>query len=235
MPEKCLVIMRRSSGNEVFDTLLEGGFESDIISIIYGPAGSGKTNVCIHAAIACAKDNKKVIYIDTEGGFSGDRIQQIKGGKEALDQIYFLRPTTFAKQKEDFGKLKEMVDEKVGLIVVDTIAMLYRLEIGKSDKLYDLNRELGRQISFLSEIARTKNIPVLMTNQVYTSFEQNKVTMVGGDLLKYQSKCLIELQRLKSQRAAILRKHRSIPEDKKIIFEIKEEGITPQKNPHMYE
>ncbi|MGM5488020.1 MAG: DNA repair and recombination protein RadB [Nanobdellota archaeon] len=227
--------MRKPTGTEAFDTLLEGGIESDILTIIYGPAGSGKTNVCIHAAIACVNEGKKVIYVDTEGGFSGDRLLQIKDGKEALDSIYFLRPTTFAKQKEDFEKLKQMVDEKVGLIVVDTIAMLYRLEIGKSDKLYALNRELGRQISFLSELARTKDIPVLITNQVYTSFEQNTVTMVGGDLLKYQSKCLIELQRLKSShRAAILRKHRSILEDKKILFEIKKEGLILQQSPHIH-
>ena len=50
--------------------------------------------------------------------------------------------------------------------------------------------------------------------------------MVGGDILKYGSKCLIELQNLhKNKRRIILRKHRSQPEGKEIIFEIKEKGI----------
>ena len=64
-----------------------------------------------------------------------------------------------------------MVNDKIGLIVVDTIAMLYRVEMGTSSKVYETNRELGRQLSFLTHIARIKGIPVLILNQVYADFE----------------------------------------------------------------
>ena len=78
----------------------------------------------------------------------------------------------------------------------------------------------------LLEIARKNNIPILLTNQVYAAFDdKTKIKAVGGDILTYSSKCLIELQPLhKNKRKAILRKHRSIPE-KEIEFEIKEKGI----------
>ena len=117
------------------------------------------------------------------------------------------------------------------MIVVDTIAMLYRLELGKSEDIQGVNRELGRQISYLTEIARKKNIPVLVTNQVYSDFDdKDKVNIVGGDILKYGSKCLIELQITpNSNRRAILRKHRSIRAEKEIIFKIVEGGIIGTK------
>ena len=96
----------------------------------------------------------------------------------------------------------------------------------KADDIYSINKSLGQQLSYLAEIARKRNIPVLVTNQVYSDFEnKNRVNMVGGDILKYGSKCLIELQSLHgNKRRAVLRKHRSLPE-KKALFEIKEDGL----------
>ena len=99
--------------------------------------------------------------------------------------MIFLKPTSFAEQKKSFEKRKDIVNDKIGLIVVDTIAMLYRLELGKSEEVQDVNRELGRQISYLTEIARKRSIPVLITNQVYADFDdRDKVNIVGGDILK---------------------------------------------------
>ena len=48
--------------------------------------------------------------------------------------------------------------------------------------------------------------------------------MVGGDLLKYWSKCIIELKNQGGRRKLILKKHRSLPE-KELIFEITDLGI----------
>jgi len=103
--------------------------------------------------------------------------------------------------------------------------MLYRLELGMNEN-YELSRELGSQVALLTEIARTKNIPVLVTNQVYVKFDSQEVKMVGGDILKYGSKCIFELQGLHGKkRKAILRKHRSIESGKERVFEIVGEGI----------
>ena len=220
------------TGSKVLDAMLDGGYENDVITTIYGPAGSGKTVLCLLCAINVARSGKKVVYVDSEGGFSLERLKQIASHisqdyKKILDKIIFLKPTSFAEQKKSFEKLKDIVNDKIGLIIVDTIAMLYRLELGKNENIQDVNRELGRQISYLTEIARKKNIPILITNQVYTDFDdKNKVNIVGGDILKYGSKCLIELQITpNSNRRAILRKHRSLQEEKEILFKIVEGGI----------
>ena len=220
------------TGSKVLDIMLDGGYENDVITTIYGPAGSGKTVLCLLCAINVARSGKKVVYVDSEGGFSLERLKQIASHisqdyEKILDKIIFLKPTSFAEQKKSFEKLKDIVNDKIGLIIVDTIAMLYRLELGKNENIQDVNRELGRQISYLTEIARKKNIPILITNQVYTDFDdKNKVNIVGGDILKYGSKCLIELQITpNSNRRAILRKHRSLQEEKEILFKIVEGGI----------
>ena len=220
------------TGSKVLDVMLDGGYEKDVITTIYGPAGSGKTVLCLLCSINIVRTEKKVVYVDSEGGFSLERLRQIASHisqdyKKILENIIFLKPTSFAEQKKSFEKLKDIVNDKIGLIIVDTMAMLYRLELGKSEEVHDVNRELGRQIAYLTEIARKKNIPVLITNQVYADFDdKDKVNIVGGDILKYGSKCLIELQITPNgNRRLILRKHRSLGEERELVFKIVDGGI----------
>ncbi len=225
---------RVSTGVAVLDKLLDGGYENDTVTTVYGPSGSGKTNVCMVAAISMARSGKRVIYIDTEGGFSVDRLKQIAPDDydKIIGNITFLVPTNFDEQKKAFDKLPATINDSIGLVVVDTIAMLYRLEMGKSDKVYSVNKDLGLQISYLNEITRKKNITVLITNQVYSNFEDRGVKMVGGDILKYGSKCLIALDTFREGiRSATIIKHRSIPESRSVLFKIINSGLEEVKNP----
>jgi|TARA_B100001964_G_scaffold240256_1_gene309597 DNA repair protein RadB len=224
------------TGSRILDKMLDGGYEKDIITTLYGPAGSGKTNLCILCCVNTARVRKKVIYIDTENNFSLDRFKQICSAinlnyAKILNNIVFLKPASFEEQKKTFEKLRDLISSKIGLIIIDSIAMLYRLELGRNKDIYEVNVELGKQIAYLKEIASKKRIPVLITNQVYADFEdKEKINMVGGDLLKYGSKCLIELQITPSgNRRAIIRKHRAIKEEKDITFKIVEGGIIGTK------
>lgn len=222
---------RIPTGSKILDSLLEGGYEKDIITTIYGPAGSGKTNLCILCAINIVRNKKKVIYIDTENNFSVERVKQIAlDYKKILENIIFLKPSTFEEQKKAFRKLKDL-KSNTGLIIVDTIATLYRLEFGNCDDVYAVNRELGKQLGYLVELSKKSQIPVLVTNQVYANFDdKEKVNIVGGDILKYSSKCLLELQITPGgNRRCILRKHRSIADQKEILFKIVEGGIIGTK------
>ncbi len=218
---------RISTGCVFFDEMLRGGYETGAITTIYGPAGSGKTNLAMLAAVSCAESGKKVIYVDTEGGFSVERLKQLcSDHKKILERIMFLTPTTFEEQKKAIEKLKTLVDQKIGLIIVDTISMLYRFERKIGEDSGEFNRDLSVQVAQLAEITRKKNIPVLLTNQVYSQFQTNTVSMIGGDILKYGSKCLIELVPLAGgKRKAVLRKHRSLPVDIEVLFAIIETGV----------
>lgn len=216
-----------STGASFVDQFLAGGYDPDIITTVYGPSGSGKTNLCLIAAVKMVQQGKKVILIDTEGGIAVERIKQLTPDFAALlPKMLFFNPLNFEEQKEIFEQLRKMITEQIGLVIVDSISMLYRLELGQSEEIYEVNSALGKQIAYLVEIARRRKIPVLITNQVYADFEdKSKVKMVGGDFLKYGSKCLLELQRNDGYRSLILRKHRSLPEGVEVRFRIVNEGL----------
>ena len=232
-----------SAGSYDLNKWLYGGYEKDIITTIYGAAGTGKTNFCLLAAISQAKKGNKVIFIDTEGGFSVERVKQISGEdyRKVLENILLLKATSFDEQKKIFSSLLKEIKNKgnIGLIVIDGMTMLYRLELGdaikekQEEEIMNINRELAKQLRILAEIARVRNIPVLVTNQAYSEFlseedlrkgKEKELRMVGGDILKYWSKCIIELQLEKGKRKAVLKKHRSLPE-KELEFVIVNNGV----------
>tara|TARA_Y100000310_G_scaffold9084_2_gene9543 strand:+ start:478 stop:1212 length:735 start_codon:yes stop_codon:yes gene_type:complete len=232
-----------SAGSYDVNKFLHGGYEKDIITTLYGPAGSGKSNFCILASVSQAKKGNKVIFIDTEGGFSVDRVKQIAGDdtENVLKNIILLKVVNFSEQIKTFSKLLNEIKNKgkIGLIVVDGMTMLYRLELGEAsqqeddEKIKNINRELAKQMRILAEIARNKNIPVLATNQVYSEFltdeefksgKKRGVKMVGGSILQYWSKCIIELQTDGKRKKIILKKHRSLPE-KEMSFIIDNKGV----------
>jgi len=214
-----------STGTTVMDWLLEGGYEKGVITTIYGPAASGKTNLCL-LCIANSVKGQKVIYIDTEASFSLTRFKQIcPDYKKALEKIIFLKPTTFKEQKKAILKLRTLLKQDIGIIFVNSITMLYRAEMGEEDNRR-LNNDLVLQLRTLLEIARKKKIPVILTAQVYADLEnKDQVKVVGGTIIRNMSKCLIELKKKGSDRIAIIRKHRSIEEGKSITFRIIDEGI----------
>jgi len=236
------IITKIMTGSHDLNKWLEGGYEKDIITLFYGPAASGKSNFVMLAACHQAKKGKKIIFIDTEGSFSVDRINQMSVGlpEFVLKNIVILRPTNFQEQRNSFFKLlKELkASENIGLIIVDSITMLYRLELADArerglEDIQKINSDLAKQMRALFEISRKRGIPVLITSQVYTEFmseedwisgKQAGVNVVGGDLLKYWSKCIIELQNYDGKKKAIIKKHRSLPE-KVLNFEIVNEGV----------
>ncbi len=232
------MINRISSGSKDLDSWFLG-YETDIVTMIAGPPGSGKTNFCILASCKQAFEGKKVIYIDTEGGFSVERVRQIVGEnfERVLENILLLKPTNFDEQKKVFSNLlKTLRKEHVSLIVVDSMAMLYRIELGdarskEEGKIGKVNKEVAKQMRILAEISRKQNIPVIITNQVYRKFvpfselsSEPETNLVGGDLFKYWSKCIIELKREGGKRRAILLKHRSLPQ-REFSFVIRDKGI----------
>ena len=118
------------------------------------------------------------------------------------------------------------MNQSIGLIVIDSIAMFYRLELGSTQDYSEVNSSLAKQLVSLLKISREHDIPTILTDQVYADFEnKNEVKMVGGDIIKYISKCIIELKKFNSLRKAIIKRHRALPEGRMVDFIITQGGI----------
>jgi len=206
-----------------FDKLLGGGLQKGTLTHIYGPPASGKTNIALIATYNAAIEGK-VVYVDPEGGFSTERLKQIAGEnfEKVLSNILLIEPTTFDEQKVAISKIDDIISKNlnlVNLVVVDGIAMLYRLQEDKDV------RELGRMLAQLLRISRKYEIPVLMTNQVYTDIDSSKMIPVGGDITKYWCKIVIELGKEDNLRYAVLHRHKFVPDEMKLYFRIIDSGI----------
>ena len=220
------------ASNSSLDDLLEGGFEKGCVTQIFGSPSSGKSNVALALAVNVAKTGKKAIYIDTEGGISIDRIKQISGYyfQDVANNIMVLEPTDFLQQTENLRSIDVWLRKhhsEVDLIILDSAVALYRVDDMKS---YKLSKELRKQIQLLSNIARRYDIAVVITNQIYTAFDDDgnsEVKPVGGDILEYISKVIIKLERGEeiNQRIATLKRHRSLPEGRQVTFSITSSGI----------
>lgn len=211
------------------DGILGGGVERGIVTEVYGPAGAGKTNFCIHFSLSAA-ERGKVAYLDTEGGLSAERVRQIAGGTKIMKNILVKRVTDFWQQEETVGSL---VCKKKGLsgVVVDSIVMLYRLAL--TDKTAsEVNKSLANQLHALSLLAESSKIPVLVTNQVYTPSGEKEYMPVAGDVLRYWPKTILSIEPTGTgtvmemgARTATIVKHRSIAEGERCDFSITAKGF----------
>lgn len=202
------------SGNKELDGLISG--YGNEISIIYGPAASGKTTLAILSMVGQLKRDKKVVFVDTEKGFSIDRFMQICGLSylNYLDRLLLIRVNNFDEQCKKIDSLMNLVG--IDLVIVDSLGVFYRKEVKENPS--EVNKKMDRQLRILTEITR-KGVPVIITNQVSTDLENNEIRMVGGDMVKSWAKKLIELK--KDPRKIILKK----PEEREAKFEIVNEGI----------
>ncbi len=210
---------------------LVGEIENKAITNFYGAPGTGKTNFCLLAALDCINKGGRVIYVDTEGGLSVERLKQLSPNYEKiLESMEIMEPKTFTNQ----GKIiRGLEDKEADMVIVDSMVALYRLEYSEDKKelmeRMEPVRELSKQLSILSNIARSKNIPIIITSHMFRDWDSKTPDVVGGDLMKYWSKTLIYLERTNkmSERKATIIKHRFAPEGGNVKFMIVKEGIKP--------
>lgn len=220
---------RMICGCKCIDDLLGGGFERGIVTQIYGASGTGKTNICIQLAVTTVHSGKKVVFIDTEG-FSAERFRQIAGedAKKVAGEIIIYEPASLDQQYSAVLELEKIMNEKIGLIILDSAALFYRLGLSSDDSNEEnmaLRRELVNQIGLLHGLARKYAIAVVITNQIYKDVSTGELCPIGGNALEHLSKTIILLEKTgPSKRKATLRKHRSKCEGTNCDFLLTDKG-----------
>ena len=207
------------------DDLLGGGIEKGIITEFYGEAGSGKTNICLQASREMAHLDRKVAYIDTEG-VSIERLKQMCSAHgyedtKILPNILFFSPHSLEEQEQMVKNALKV--RNLGLVVVDTVNMLYRIKIEEDEEA--ATRSIVRQLATLQLAARKNGLFVIITGQVYST-EDGDVKPFAGKGMEHIAKTIIKLERIGiGERRASIVKHRFQPEGVYADFKIGERGL----------
>jgi DNA repair protein RadB len=209
------------------DDLLEGGLEGGAITLFFGEAGSGKTNICLQIASLVATSGKKVIYIDTEG-VSLERLKQIAGDnyEEVMKNVLFFEPHNFDEQEKFVDKAVKLAESslEVGVMILDSATIHYRLT--RNDEERGIRKSLSPQLAKLLAAARSKDIPIILTSQVYTDIEKGTFEPLGGHVLLHNAKAILRLDKIgTSARRAVIIKHRHLEEGRKADFKLTKDGV----------
>lgn len=214
------------------DKVLDGGLNPGDVTLVYGEAETGKTSLAIQCAVNAVRLGCKVIFVDSDGVFSPNRLAQIAGHdlNKVAPQISLIKPTTFQEQALAIERLDTYLTPQICLVVVDTVTSLYRAELNESkEKTFRLNRELGNQLADVAQLARTRKIAVLVTSQVRNVFVQDFVSTepVGTRVLLFWSDTVLSLRPAdrRSTVKAVLEKHAGKAARLNCYFSIEEKGI----------
>lgn len=203
------------------DTLLEGGIEPGVVTLVYGEPAAGKTNLALQLARTVVQQGLRVAYVDTEG-VSFDRLRQIAGDlyPQMIKRVLFASPYDFTEQTRRIEEAASLED--LGLIIVDSLNHHYRLELDQDPS--QASRRLQQQLGALQRAARRGRIPVLVTAQVYEAGDDT--LPFGGRTMGHIVKTVLQFERDESGlRHAIIRKHRAIPDGKRTLFRLSATGL----------
>jgi len=193
-----------------------------IISV-WGDFGVGKTTFALQTAINTSNQGNNVIYIYSKPNFPSVRIGSILKDnlKKVLNNIVFIRTTDFTDLYNIIFNLEFLILDNLkekaksfGLIIIDSITDLYRLELTreKKEKNVSLNFQLNQILANLSYIFETYGIEVLVVNELTRKSynDQTEEVQSGGNVMDFWVSYSIKIERTErlSVRNLTVRKHR---------------------------
>jgi DNA repair protein RadA len=215
--EKRRSMLRCCTGSRALDELLLGGIETQAVTEFYGEFGSGKSQIC-HTLCATARQptesggmDSGIIYIDTEGTFRPERVEQIARAR-GLDHRHVLKSVAVCKVYnsshlelivKDLGKYVNEFNAK--LVIIDGIISLHRAEFAGRGTLADRQQRLNGMLHKIIRLAEIFNIAVVITNQVQSSpdtFFGDPTKAAGGNIIAHSSTYRIYLRKSGENRVA---------------------------------
>lgn len=222
---------RTPTGIASLDNLLGGGFHSHSINLVYGEATTGKTTLCLTTVFHHLSKNRtfKAVYLDIDNKLNVARFEQIADsqGKNLLPRIQLFTPESYTMQGDALEELPEL--RQGDLLIIDSITGLYRGETEDDEKTFKVNKELNRQLGYLSEISKITGSTLLLTGQVRSILDAQQVEPVAQRLLRYWSETILKLEKAPQpgNRQATLEKPNQ--SSGPIILTINESGITEEQ------
>ena len=159
------------------DIALGGGLREGSVVVMTGDPKSGKTTTALHFAAKCQKENKRVIYVNTEGRLSRQNFDGIKGLDS--DSILIVESTDErVLSAEDFLNIIELYihNDHGCLIIADSLSnMVPSCEL-EGEVRTGVRNALPRLLSmFFKRISGT-----LMKNKIILICITHNIANTGG-------------------------------------------------------
>jgi len=210
-------LLRCSTGSSMLDDLFLGGIETQAVTELYGEFGSGKSQICHTMCITAGQPvesgglNSGVIYIDTEGTFRPERLEQISSSRNidpvrALQNVAVCKVYNSAHLELIVKNLGKYIDDyKAKLVVVDSIISLHRAEFSGRGTLADRQQRLNSIMHKLLRISEIYNVAIIVTNQVQSApdtFFGDPTKPTGGNVIGHASTYRVYLRKSGENRIA---------------------------------
>jgi RecA/RadA recombinase len=188
-----------STGSKCLDAKIGGGISPQSVTLIYGEPETGKTTLAIQCAVSCALQNYKTLFVDCDNTFSTKRLSQLSAEKfdQVAEQVILIKPKDFKEQTAVIDRIQDYAAKNFGLIIIDTFTSLYGAKVSESSgKAFSVNRELNRQLAILAQTTKIQKIPVIITSQVRSVFDNLNVSVapVANRVLKFWADTIIAMK-----------------------------------------
>ena len=167
-----------STGLKKIDDFLSGGIPDGIIVDIFGGNGTGKTQLLLQLSINSIKNGGKVLFLDTTGGFRPERILEIqKKSNSNLNLLNNIIVSRITNTSEQINSIKNFKENNFSLIIIDNITDLFSYEYKNNQSIFKKNSLFMKYMRELSLYAVTHKVPIVITNMIRNSNEQEVENM----------------------------------------------------------
>ena len=167
-----------STGLKKIDDFLSGGIPDGVIVDIFGGNGTGKTQLLLQLSINSIKNGGKVLFLDTTGGFRPERILEIqKKSNSNLNLLNNIIVSRITNTSEQINSIKNFKENNFSLIIIDNITDLFSYEYKNNQSIFKKNSLFMKYMRELSLYAVTHKVPIVITNMIRNSNEQEVENM----------------------------------------------------------
>lgn len=214
-----------STGSIRFDGLLGGGYRAGTLTEIFGRSNSGKSQLAMQAVLDAAREGKKSLYIDTEGSFRPERLEQMAeargwGADGMLEQVVYVRSDSSSEQMEAIRQMQSRsATASCELVVVDTLTRNFSVELPGRSNLSSRQGGLDIHLSEMARDAYVNGRAYILTNRV--TFGPAHDVSIGGRTVEQLVHASVLLERNGTKVLAIVQ-----PSGGKVVMEIGGAGVT---------
>jgi RecA/RadA recombinase len=189
-----------TSGSGRIDQLLGGGIKAGRLIMVFGKSNSGKSQLAMQAALCAAKAGARSLYIDTEGAFRPERVEEMArergwNARLLLESIVYLRCNSAAEQADAVRRMSARTEtSSCRLVLIDTLTRNFSLDLPGSENMPDRQGALDVHLSEMARDAFLNCRAYVLMNRV--TFDRTGADVgIGGSTVEQLVHGSLHMQR----------------------------------------